>query len=111
MESKFIAFLIGKYYYCRSTESDITQYVSFHGENFILIIFPFFREHVIKNARCDLFNQWKNGFKYQISEAFFQKYQQSHGLVTRDVDWGHFIELHKFDEPREHKYAPRVTAR
>ena len=69
------------------------------------------REHVIKNNRCALYNQWKNGFKFKISEGSFQKYLVSHQLVSRDVDWGHIIQLYKFDESREYKLAPKLNDR
>ena len=69
------------------------------------------REHVIKNNRCALYNQWKSGFKFKISEGFFEKYKESHNLVSRDVDWEHFIQLHKYDRSREYKLAPKLTDR
>ena len=69
------------------------------------------REHVIKNWRCALYNQWKNGFKFKISEGSFEKYVESHHLVTRDIDWGDILLLHKFQQNREYKYAPKLTDR
>ena len=66
-------------------------------------------EHIIKNWRCAIFNQWKDGFFFKLSDAIFAKYAEEHGLVSPCIVWGHIYELYKFDCLHEYKYAPRLN--
>ena len=77
-----------------------------HGMKIYVFADP---EHVIKNWRNALFNQFMKDFLFKISEETFTKYAESHHLVSRSVNFAHFQLLHKFQQTREYKYAPRLT--
>ena len=68
----------------RNVENPLKIENSFVLNDMVIYAFADF-QHVLKNWRNALFNQWKNGFKFRISDAIFAMYAQPHGLISQDI--------------------------